>query len=87
MVTSIISKSLSALISLIFLHKSYSVATAEHSEPHLLENHVGIVALQPDLQRVYIHSATEFLLHSSIIDLLALLILIRGSYLSFRASL
>jgi hypothetical protein len=67
--TSIISKSVYALISLIFLHKLCSVATTEHSEPLLLENHISVVALQPDLQRVSIHSATEFLHHSSTIEL------------------
>jgi hypothetical protein len=43
--TSTISKSVHALLFLIFLNKSCYVATAERSEPLLLEYHVGVVAL------------------------------------------
>jgi hypothetical protein len=77
-----ISKSVDVLISPIFLHNSCSTATPEHSKPLPLENHVRIVALTPDLRRVSFYSATEFLLHSSTIDLLLFLILTKGSYLS-----
>jgi hypothetical protein len=76
--TSIISKPVHALISLIFLYKSCSIATAEHSKPLLLENYVDIVALSPNLQRVSIHCATELLYHSSTIELLLSLIFIKG---------
>lgn len=41
-----------ALISLIFYISRVPVATTEHSEPLLLENHVCVIALQPDLQSV-----------------------------------
>jgi hypothetical protein len=40
------------LIPLIMFYKLYSVATPGHPKPLLLENHVHIVALTPDLQRV-----------------------------------
>jgi hypothetical protein len=74
-------------ISPIFLYKSCSVATPEHSEPLPLENYVRIVALAPDLRKVPLYGATEFLYHSSTIELLSLLILINGSYPSLKASL
>jgi hypothetical protein len=81
-----ISKSVHASISPIFLHMSCSIATLELLEPLLLENCVCIIALMPDLQRVSFYSVTESLHHSSIIDLLLPLTLIKGSYLSFKAS-
>lgn len=71
----------------IFLYKSYSIATLKHSEPLLLENYIYIVALTPNLQKVSVYRSTEFLHHSSTTELLLLLILIKGSYLSFKASL
>jgi hypothetical protein len=61
-----------------YFYKSCSVATLEHSEPLLLENHVRIVALTPDLQRVSFYSVTEFLHHSSTTELLPCLIHIKG---------
>jgi hypothetical protein len=54
-------KSVHTLISLIFSYKLYSVATPGHPEPLLLENHVHIIALTPDLQRVSFYSVTDFL--------------------------
>ena len=53
----------------IFLYKSRSIATPKHSEPLLAENYVRIVALAPDLWKVPVYSATEFLHHSSTIKL------------------
>jgi hypothetical protein len=47
--TSSISKSIYTLISLMFPYKLYSVATPGQPKPILLENHVRIVALMPDL--------------------------------------
>jgi hypothetical protein len=51
-----ISDSVYTLISPIFLYKSCSVATPEHSEPLPLENYVRVVALAPDLQKVSVYS-------------------------------
>ena len=48
-------------ISPVFSYKSYSVATPRHPEPLLLENHVRIIALTPDLQRVSFYSVIDFL--------------------------
>jgi hypothetical protein len=42
-------KSIYTLISLIIFVKLYSVITLEYPEPLLLENHVRIIALIPDL--------------------------------------
>jgi len=75
------------LTSSIFLHQSCSVATYKHSKLLLLENYVRIVALAPDLRKVHLYSATEFLYYNSTIELLLLLMLIKRSYLSFRALL
>jgi hypothetical protein len=80
-----ISNSVHTSISPIFLHKSCSVATPEHSEPLPLEIYVRVVALAPDLRKVPLYGATEFLYHTSTIELLSLLILIKGSYPSFKA--
>jgi hypothetical protein len=77
-----ISKSVHTSIYPIFLRYSCSLATSEHPEPLPLENCVGVVALTLDLQRVSFYSALEFLQHSSTIDLLLYLILIKVSYLS-----
>ena len=82
-----ISNSEHASKSSIFLYKSCSVATSEHSELLPSENYVRIVALAPDLQKVSFYSIIEFLNRSSTIELLSLLILIKVSYPSFRVSL
>jgi hypothetical protein len=58
--------------------KLYSVATPGHPKPLLLEYHVVIVALTPDLQRVFFHIVTEFFHHSSITELILPLILNQG---------
>ena len=70
-------KSAHTSISPIIFYKLCSVATPEHPEPLLLENHVRIVALTPDLQRVSFYSVIDFLHHSSTTDLLSSLILIK----------
>jgi hypothetical protein len=63
--TSSILKSVHTSISPVFSYKLYSVATLGYLEPFPLENHVRIIALTPDLQRVSFYSVTEFLCHSS----------------------
>jgi hypothetical protein len=63
------------------------MTTPEHSERLNLEYYVRIVAFAPDLQRASFHSVTEFLHHSTTIKLAPLSNLIKGSYLSLRASL
>jgi hypothetical protein len=63
--TSNILKSVHTLISPIFSYKLYSVATPRHPKLLLLENHVRIIALTPDLQRVSFYSVIGFLYHSS----------------------
>jgi hypothetical protein len=83
--TSSILKSVHTSISPIFSYKLYSVATPEHSESLLLENHVRIIALTPDLQRVFFYSVIDFLYHSSTTKLLSSLILIKRSYLTSKA--
>jgi hypothetical protein len=82
-----ISNSVHISKSSILLCKLCFVATPEHSKPLRLENYVDIVALALDLRKVSFYNATEFLNHSSTIELLSLLILIKGSYPSFKASL
>jgi len=57
-------KSAHTSISPIIFYKLCSVATPEHPEPLLLENHVRIVALTPDLQRVSLYSVIDFLYYS-----------------------
>jgi len=65
-------------ISPIFFYTLCSVATPGHPESLLLENHVHIVALTPDLQRVSFYSVTEFLYYSSTTELILSLILYKG---------
>ena len=72
-------------ISPIIFYKLCSVATPGHPKPLPLENHVRIVALMPDLQRVSLYSVTDFLYHSSTTKLVPSLILIKGSYISSKA--
>jgi hypothetical protein len=80
-------KSVHTSMSLIIFYKLCSMATPAHLKPLLLENHVCIVALTPDLQRVSFYSVTEFLYHSSTTELILSLIFIKGSYPSSKALL
>jgi hypothetical protein len=57
-------KSVHTLISPIIFYKLCFIATPGYPEPLLLENHVRIVALTPDLQRVSFYSVIDFLYHS-----------------------
>src|ERR1035438_7502170 len=84
--TSTILKSVHTSISPISSYKLYSVATPGHPKPLLLENHVHIIALTPDLQIVSFYSVTDFLYHSSTTELLPSLILVKRSYLTSTAS-
>ena len=59
-------------------YKLYSVATPRHLKPLLLEYYIIIVALTPDLKRVFFYSLTEFLYHSSMTELILPLILNKG---------
>ena len=77
-------KSVHTLISPIFSYKLCSVATPGHPKL-LLENHVHIVAITPDLQRVSFYIITDVLYHSSTTELIPSLILIMGSYPSSKA--
>jgi hypothetical protein len=85
--TSSILKSVHTSISLIFSYKLYSVATPRHLKPLLLENHVCIIALTLDLQRVSFYSITDFLHYSSTTKLIPSLILIKKSNPSSKALL
>ena len=80
-------KSVYTSISPIFFSKLYSLAAPGHHKALLLENHVHIVALTPDLQRVTFYRVIEFLHHSSTTELILLLILVKESYPSFRTLL
>jgi hypothetical protein len=70
-----------------FLYKSCSIAAPKYSNPLPPENYPRIIALAPGLWNVSVYSKIEFLPHSSTIELLSLLILIKRSYPSFRTSL
>ena len=72
-------------ISPIFSYKLYPVATPGHPKLLLLENHVCIIALTPDLQRVSFYSVTDFLHYSSTTKLIPSLILMKGSYPSSQS--
>jgi hypothetical protein len=61
------------------------MATPRHPKSLLLENHVRIVTLTSDLQRVSFYNITDFLYYSSTTKLLLFLILIKGSYPSSKA--
>jgi hypothetical protein len=74
-------------MTLIFVYKSCSIATAKHSEPILPENYAHIVVLAPDLWIVSVHGTIEFLCHSLTIELLSLLILTKMLFPSLRALL
>jgi len=83
--TSSLLKSVHTSISPIFSYKLCSVATPGHPKPLSLQNHVRIVTLTPDLQRMSFCSVIDFLYHSSTTELLLSLILIKGSYSWIRA--
>ena len=65
---------------LTILCKLYSVATVELLEPLLLNNYVRVVTVAPDLRAASFYGARVFFHYSSVINLLLLLILIKGSY-------
>jgi hypothetical protein len=77
-------KFLHTLISIIMFNKLCSVASPRHPKPLPLENHVRIIALTPDLQRVSFYSVTEFLHHSSTTEFILSFILFKGSYPSSK---
>ena len=79
--------SIPILISPIFLYKLYSITSSKYSKPFLLEHYICIITLTPNLQKVSIYSIIEFLYYISTIKLVLLLILIKRSFPSFRASL
>jgi len=64
------------LISLIIFNNSCFIAIPRHPKPLLLENHVYIIALTPDLQRVSFYSIIDFLYYSSTTELILSPILI-----------
>ena len=84
--TSSILNSVHISVSPIFLCNLYSVAISEHSKS-LLENYIRVIALAPDLRAVPLYSIIKFFYYGSITKLLLLLILVRGSHPSFKASL
>jgi hypothetical protein len=79
-------KSMHTSISLVMFRELYSIATPRYSKPLPLENHVRIVALKPDLQRVPFYSTIEFLHYTSTTELLPSLIYTKGSHPSSLAS-
>jgi hypothetical protein len=85
--TSSILKSVHTLISPIFSCKLYSIATPGHPKPLSLENHVRIIALTLDLQRVSFYGVIDFLYYNSTAELILSPILIKESYPSSKASL
>ena len=84
--TSSILNSVHTPMSPIFLYKLCLVATPKHSQTFLLENYVRIVAFAPDLQKVSFYSTIELLTcsHSSTLQLLLLLIFMKGSFTNVR---
>jgi hypothetical protein len=80
-------KSVYTSISLIFSYKLYSMATPGHPKPLPLENHIRIIALTPNSQRVSFYNIIDFLYHSSTTKLIPSLILIKVSYPSSEALL
>ena len=72
---------------LILLYKSYFIATIKHYKPVLLENYICIIALALNLRKVSFYSIIEFFYYYFTIKRLLFLILIKGSYLSFKAFL
>jgi len=78
--TSSILKSLHTSISPMLSHKLYSMTTPGHPEPLPLENHVRIIALTPDSQRVSFYGIIDFLYHSSTTELIPSLIHIKRSH-------
>ena len=57
-------KSVHTSIFPIIFYKLCSIVTPGHPKLLLLENHVRIIAITPNLQRVSIYSVIDFLYHS-----------------------
>ena len=84
--TSSIIKSMHNAISLIIFCRLHSV-TPQHPSCLRLKNHVRVVALMIDLQRVYFYVVTDFLSYSCTTKLTLSPKLIEGSLPSSQASL
>lgn len=67
------------------LYKSCAVGTPEYSRPLPLKNYVHIVTFAFNLRTASFHGVTEFLYHSTTIELLSFLILIKEAYSSLGA--
>jgi hypothetical protein len=63
------------------------MAILGYPKPLLLENHVHIITLTPNLQRVSFYNIINFLCYSSTAELIISLILIKESYPSSNALL
>ena len=61
------------------------MATPGYPKSFPLENHVCIIALTPDLQRVFFYSLTNFFYYSSTTELIPSPIFIKESYPSSKA--
>jgi hypothetical protein len=66
------------LIFPIIFYKLYSIVTLGYPKPLLLENHIYIVALTPDLQRVSFYSVIDFLYYTSTTEPILSLMLYKG---------
>ena len=82
-----ISNFVQTLIFPVILYKFCFVAISKYFKTLALQHYVYNVAVAPDLRKVFLYSATNYLHHSSTIKLLLLLIIIKGSYPSFKALL
>jgi hypothetical protein len=71
----------------ILLSELYPVATPEHSVTLLLGNYGRVVTITPDLQAAVFNNTKELFRYSSTLNLLLLLIYIKGSYLTSKALL
>ncbi len=73
------------LVSPIYLYKLCLVATLKYFKCLLLKKYVYIV-LASNLRKVSLYRVIEFFYYKSTIELLLLLIFVKGSYPSFKAS-
>lgn len=79
------SDSMNTSIFPMILYKSCVVSTLEHLGLLPLKNYVRIVAFAFNLRTISFHDVIESLYHSTTIELLSLLILIKEAYSSLRA--
>jgi hypothetical protein len=79
--------SVHTLIFTTILYTLYTIAILKHLEALIFKNYICVVALTPNSRKVSFRTLADFLLNSTTVKVLQLLIFIKRSYQSLRTLL